>query len=376
MRKSALVAAIAASALIGGGIVLAKDDGSDAAASPPKAAKASEPAQQRRVRVLVRTFKTGSLARTLRLRGVTAPAREVEIKAQTAGLIITPPLRKGARVAAGQVLCKIEPADRAAQLEQAKAKLAQAKIDAAGAEKLSRRGYASEAKLAADRAALAAARAAVAAIELDLQRMTIKAPFAGILETDTAETGALMQSGSICAKLIVIDPIHFVGYATESEVSGVKLGQSARARLLDGREIDAKVTFIARSADAATRTFRIEAVAANPEALKGGQLRGGLTTEITLSVAAATGHRLPASALTLDPAGRIGVRVVATTDAGAVARFKPVTLLGDRAENIWVTGLADTETVIVRGQEYVSDGAPITPMTEAEAAAAQAAARK
>ena len=44
------------------------------------------------------------------------------------------------------------------------------------------------------------------------------APFAGLLETDTAELGALLQTGSPCATIIQLDPIKFVGFVPEAEL--------------------------------------------------------------------------------------------------------------------------------------------------------------
>ncbi|MEM9123448.1 MAG: hypothetical protein AAGB03_09040, partial [Pseudomonadota bacterium] len=36
--------------------------------------------------------------------------------------------------------------------------------------------------------------------------------------------------------------------------------------------------------------------------------------------------------------------------------FKPVTLIDDGGEGVWATGLADLETVITVGQDFVVDG--------------------
>jgi len=75
-------------------------------------------------------------------------------------------------------------------------------------------------------------------------------------------------------------------------------------------------------------------------------------------------HLLPASALTLDNDGNIGVRVVG---AGDIARFLPIGVLRDTIDGMWVTGLPEIVDVIVVGQEYVIDGVPVIPtMQEAE----------
>ena len=72
-------------------------------------------------------------------------------------------------------------------------------------------------------------------------------------------------------------------------------------------------------------------------------------------------HLLPQSALTLDDTGALGVRVVSD---GQTAQFVPVTVLRDSVEGIWVSGLDDEVSVIVVGQEYVTDGVPVAASYE------------
>jgi multidrug efflux system membrane fusion protein len=73
---------------------------------------------------------------------------------------------------------------------------------------------------------------------------------------------------------------------------------------------------------------------------------------------------VPASALTLDDDGHIGVRLA---DADDMARFARVTVLRDSADGIWVSGLPDPARVIVRGQDYVTDGVALAVTMEGSA---------
>ncbi|HAL77100.1 MAG TPA: efflux RND transporter periplasmic adaptor subunit, partial [Rhodobacteraceae bacterium] len=50
------------------------------------------------------------------------------------------------------------------------------------------------------------AEAGVAVAEQEIDKLTIKAPFDGLLETDSAELGSLMQPGALCATIIQLDP--------------------------------------------------------------------------------------------------------------------------------------------------------------------------
>lgn len=285
------------------------------------------------------------------LRGRTEAHRNVSVRAETAGLVVSEPMRAGARVAAGDLLCRLEDGSRQAQLAQARAALAQAKVDSEAAQKLSERGYAAETTALARVAQLEAAQAAVSQIELDIQRLEMRAPFDGVLESDTAELGALLRAGDQCAQVIALDPIEIVGFAPETDVDKLSAGMHARARLVSGREVDGQVTFVARSADPATRTFRVEVAAPNAD----GTIRDGMTAQIWIPLQGRTAHLAPQAALTLNDAGELGVRVA----EDGVARFLPAQILRDEREGVWLTGLPDEADIIYVGQEYVSDGRAI-----------------
>ena len=79
-----------------------------------------------------------------------------------------------------------------------------------------------------------------------------------------------------------------------------------------GAQVVGKVTFLSRSADPTTRTFRVEIEVPNKEL----KIRDGQTAEILIGAAGAQAHLVPGSALTLNNDGALGLRAV--DDAGIV----------------------------------------------------------
>ncbi len=330
------------------------------------------------------------------MRGRTEAAREVTVAAETTGRMISEPLRKGAFVNEGDVLCRLDPGTREASLLQAQGGLAEAEgripeaeaalaeanarvreaeINLNAARRLSADGYTSETQLVASeasseaalagvqsanatlvsaRAGIQAAQAAVAAAELEIANLAITAPFSGLLETDTAELGSLMQQGTSCATIIQLDPIKMVGYVPETDVGKVSVGAAAQARLVDGKEVEGRVTFVSRRADDTTRTFQVEVTVPN----EGLVISDGETAEIIVGSDGRLAHLIPQSAMTLNDDGALGVR---TIDGQSTAQFIPITLLRDTAEGAWVTDLPDTADIIVVGQEFVVDGVTVNP---------------
>lgn len=304
------------------------------------------------VSVVVRKSTAQEVTRGIVLRGQTEAFRSVEVKAETTGTVVTQPLRKGTMIAEDELLCELDSGTKEASLAEARARLAEAEANNKVSATLVERGYAAETTAIARVAALEAAHAVVKRAEKEMEQLEIHAPFNGLLESDTAEFGALLQPGGVCARVIQLNPIKLVGWATEQQVRRIAVGGLAGARLIDGQQVQGKLTFISRSADPQTRTFRVEVTVPN-EAL---EIRDGSTAEIFIALSGDTGHLLPQSAMTLDDEGRLGVRTV----ENAETRFYPVTIVNESAEGVWVTGLPETADVIIVGQEYVTDGRKVT----------------
>lgn len=377
--------------------LLAFARGEDEATSDPSAA-ADTPDESApgAIKVFAVHSKAKVIDSAVVLRGQTEAARQVDVKAETSGQMIAEPLRKGSYVNKDQLLCQLDPGFREAslteatarlaeararvpetkaRLDEAKARLDEARINDNAAAKLSEGGFASETRVASAQAAVRAAEAtvaaaesgvqstqagiqsaeaAIAAVQKDIDRLKITAPFEGLLESDASELGSLLQPGSLCATIIQLDPIKIVGFAPETEVDRIEIGALAGARLAGGQDVRGRVTFLSRSADPTTRTFRVEIKVPNTDL----SIRDGQTAEILIGAAGADAHLLPQSALTLNDEGELGVRIVSAENT---AQFIPLTLLRDTAEGVWVSGLPAMANVITIGQEYVIDGVPVAP---------------
>jgi len=328
--------------------------GTEAPAPTAASTEAPETGGPAPVKVVALTSRARGIEDAVILRGETQASREVELRAETSGRVISEPLRRGSMVSEGQVLCRIDVGTRDAALAEAEARLADARINFAAADRLSQDGFASSTRVATTEANLRGAEAAVAAARTEIDRLTLAAPFAGILENDSAEIGSLLQPGGLCATIIQLDPVRLVGFVPETEVDRIAPDAMAGARLATGREVTGRVSFISRAADPTTRTFRVDIDVPNPDL----SIRDGQTAEIIIAAPGTKAHLLPQSALTLNDSGALGVRLVSPDQT---ALFAPVSLLRDTAQGVWVSGLDEQVDVIVVGQEFVADGVAIEP---------------
>ncbi len=370
------------------------DSEADAASSTESAGDVTS--GQNAIGVVVLRSAAREIDSAVLVRGQTKANRQVEVLAETTSTVISEPKRKGTFVEAGDLLCELDPGTRPAslaeaeaarleaesripeaeaRLEEAHALVAEAQINLTAAQKLSETGFGSETRrisseaamrsaeagvktaeagLEATRAGIEAAIAEVKAAQREIDRQTIEAPFKGLLESDTAELGSLMQPGSLCATVIQLDPIKLVGFVPEVDVNKILVGSEASARLVTGLQVAGRVTFLSRSADETTRTFEVEITVPNPNLT----IRDGQTADIRISAEGAKAHLLPQSALTLNNEGQVGVR---TVGAENLVGFMPIRLLRDTAEGVWVDGLPETADVIVVGQEFVTQGVTVKP---------------
>ena len=400
MRLLSIVTAIAVVAVLYL-LIIERDSLLGFAGVEPAEASVSEEAQEETemvasdaVSVVVLRSQARTVDGAVILRGRTEAVRQVELRAETSGRVIGEPLRKGIFINKGDLMCQLDPGTRQIGLDEAKARLleakarlpesqarqaeaearlAEAEINDRAASRLSEGGFASDTRVAQTTAGVEAARAgvqaaksgvesarsgvqsaeaAVAAAMDELEKLEITAPFAGLLESDTAELGSLMQPGSLCATIIQLDPIRVVGFVPETMVDRVEVGAQAGARLSSGQEVIGNVTFLSRSADPTTRTFRVDIEVANTDLA----IRDGQTAEIGIQADGEVAHLLPQSSLTLNDEGTLGVRTVTEN----VARFSPVSVIRDSTKGIWVSGLPAQAEVIVVGQEFVTDGRRVT----------------
>lgn len=309
------------------------------------------PSQDDAVPVLVMDSTAQSTTSTLIVRGRTQAARNVQVSAQTTGRIVSAPLRRGAKVVKGQPLCELDPGIRAAELAEAQASLTEAEAEADASRRLSKKGFAADNTLKTRQARQEAAQARLDRVKWDIDQLIIRAPFDGVLETDTAELGTFLAAGSSCADVIDLSEVKVTGFVSEQEIDLLAIGQQTKARLINGIEATGTISFLSRMADSQTRTFGVEVSLPNPE----GRIRDGMTAELSIALPERKGHLVPQSALTLDDLGRLGVRI----DEDGIARFRPVQILSDAPTGVWIGGLANQVTIIVVGQEFVRDGRKI-----------------
>ncbi|MEX1034065.1 MAG: efflux RND transporter periplasmic adaptor subunit [Cellvibrionaceae bacterium] len=314
-------------------------------------------------RVRARHIEAQAYPQVVSVTAQTQANRFVDVRAEVTGQVEALPVAEGSEVDRGEVICRLAVEDRAQRVAEAQAAVDQAQIDYDGALRLKSEGFQSETAIATAKSLLESAKANLLRRQLDLEKTSIRAPFAGVVDERPVEIGDLLRPGDTCATVIDLDPLVVAGEVSEAEVAAIKIGGLARIRLASGENVQASIRYVSRRADDATRTFRVEAVMDNADM----RLMSGATAGMDIQVGTVPAHMISASLLTLDDKGELGVRVL---DDSKRVRFYRVELVGDASNGVWVTGLPDSTLLITVGHQYVGVGEEVAVVLEdAEAAA-------
>ena len=286
----------------------------------------------------------------LTIRGRTEADSKVILRPKTTSTILET-LDKGQNVKKGDVICKLDPEDRVARLDEAIAneKQAQLKFDATAA--LAKEGYRSENAVASAEAIFKGAVARREIAENAVKNTMLKAPFDGFVEDINVKVGDLISPSQKCGSIIQLDPMIVSGEVTEKNIVQMIPDQKVSIELLDGKKLDGQISYISKSSNSATRTYKIEATFDN----KSGLIREGITATIKVPLQEVKAQLIPSYLLSLNDAGDLGVKIVEDN----IAKFLKIQIIEDTADGIWVVGLPEQTILITVGQEYVIDGQKI-----------------
>ncbi len=315
--------------------------------------------------VRVRTQSAESVMRTIIVNGKTAPARIVQIAAETDGRVEFIGAERGANLETGEIIARLDERDRSARLAQAEATVKQREVEYDARERLKTESYVSEAQLQEAVALLETAKAELTRAKLDLEYMTIRAPFGGALHAREVEVGDFVSQGDPVATYVDNRTIIVSANLSEFDARYADVGDSAEATLATGEEVRGRIRYVAPVADEATRTFVVELEVDNSD----GALRAGGTAELRIPAEQVLAHRVSPSLLTLDDAGNVGVKIV---NGEGKVEFIVADIALSSSEGVWLAGLPETATIITVGQGYVASGSPVDAVPADDAATAVA----
>lgn len=305
------------------------------------------------------SVEAGKVERLVLPQGITAVGslrsdESITLRPEVAGRISAIQFREGERVAKGKPLIKLDPSISQAELQQAQANMTLAKAKYDRAIDLQGKGFVSgQAKDEAENN-LKVTEAALALAQAKLAKLSIAAPFSGIIGLRSVSVGDYVKEGADMVNLEAIDPLKVDFRVPEIYLSQIKVGQSLTMNLdaMPGKTYEAKVIAINPLVDAAGRAVVIRAQVRNQDTT----LRPGMFVRVRL-LTHDTQQALVVPEQAIVPQGDewFVYRVV----AGKAQRTKVE--IGQRRDGKAevVKGLSDGDVVITAGQLKIREGVPV-----------------
>lgn len=294
-----------------------------------------------------------------RFAGRLEPARETSAAFERAGLLTEVLVDEGDRVAAEQIIAKldVEPllARRdglVAEKKRREAELELARLTAKRQKTLARKGHSSqqrydEARLGATalEATIAEIDASIRQLDIDIDKSEVRAPFAGVVTDRFSDEGRVVDAGIAVVHLIEADAAQVRIGLSPTAASNLSLGQSVQ---LTGGGIAMTARVVALRPDLATGTRTVPVLFALDRVPP---LPYGEIVELAVPRRTdQTGAWLPLTALVEGPKGLWVVTTVLDSDAGPVTGREAVEVLHVERGQAFVRGtLADGQRVVAGG---------------------------
>ncbi len=304
----------------------------------------------------VDTARQGSVVDAVRASGRIEAVSAVDLRPDEQGRITELMFEEGQTVAAGTPLVRIDDAMLRAQAERASADRDLARQQLERVRRLRADNAASAADLERVEAAARSADAALAVLALQIERSTVRAPFAGVVGQRFVSAGDYVTTSTRLLTLQTTNPQRAVIEVPERYAADLRRGQSVEFTVAahPGRTFRALVEFIDPVVQSESRTIVVKARAPNP----GNRLKAGMFIEARLATATRPGAVIvPEDAV--QPLRTANI-VWAVVDGKASRR---VVQLGTRSAGVVevVSGVRAGELVVVGGLERMQEGAPVAP---------------
>lgn len=326
----------------------------------------------------VTTAGTDTVIREVALTGSLSSPRRAELTPEVGGRVTEVLAEAGDVVATGDVLLRlddelgrIELRQAEASEREAQANLADARRRLGEADDLAARNTIGRSELEARRAEVRQLEAVLARREAErefraetLERHTLAAPFAGVINRRLIDIGERADPDAAVFELVAIERLR-LDLAVPQQYYGAVTTDTAVHIRVDARPdapIDRHIDTVIPVSDSSSRTFRARVELDNDD----GRLTPGMSARATLRMdTGRTGVVIPRDALLRYPDGRTVVWVTEGDGDTRRVREQPVTLgLAFDGRLVVREGLAAGTAIVVEGNENLQDGQEVRVESE------------
>lgn len=227
----------------------------------------AEMAERSIISVVTQKIIPMNMVNRIELPAVVEAWDDLLIKSEVVGKVVAVYVKEGQRVDKGASIVQVDPRDYKNRLAEIEAQQRLAEINFDRLQKLIDQGAVAQAEYDKAAATLNELSASRLNAQLDLERCTIKAPFAGIINDLPAILGMLLAHGDPVAQLLDIERLKVEVAIPEAEVAAVRNISESKIifAALDNLTVMGKKIFLARKPLTSSMVYTLRLAVDNPE---------------------------------------------------------------------------------------------------------------
>jgi len=303
--------------------------------------------------VLVRTMaiEPRDVPDVLVLPGRIKPCVDTDLAVEKAGVVVAIAVDEGDKVAAGQVLLRVDSRQWEHARRQAEIENREAREDLARWQEVKKTGAVSESDFASVRERSELAEAALSRAELDVSQCVVRSPVSGIVDNRYIDIGEYASEGTPVLRVVRIERVKLAVDIPERDISAVGSGKTLPFTVTACGEcvLTGVVSFVSVSADPRNNSFRVEADVENTQRL----LRAGMIADVTIERGVRKNAVVVPLTAVIPQKGEHVAYVV--RDGRAERRVVRLDAIVGR-EAVIAAGLSRREMLVVEGHRSLRDG--------------------
>ena len=287
---------------------------------------------------------------TINITGRIYSDENIFITSQVKGRVDQVFVKSGQVVKKGTWLLKLSGGDSGAGLQQAKASLRSAKLKLNADKKLFAKKLLSKSGYEQALSAYELAKANYASVKEKNDLHYIKAPFTGKIGIVRVIKNESVSNNQALLDISSGDTYKFVAHLSSNQVKRLSIQNTFSGTTANNDTISGIITGISNVPEATTKTYRIEGKILQKN------FANGEAGSISVNLSPIQAHKIAPSLLVLNKDGNLGLKVLENN----IVRFKTVNILNESLNEMWVSGLPQTVTIITKGAGFATIGKPLS----------------
>jgi len=298
--------------------------------------------------------KTEDFKHYIEIQGVVKADKNIEIKPELGGTVLTINVIEGQKVKKGQLLIHLDDSSLQNKITEINTQLSLAKTTFERQKRLWDQKIGSEMQFLQAKTQLEGLENNKATLDNQVSKMRITAPFSGIVDEIFPKKGELTNPQLPVIRLVNLDKVYIEADVTETFLPFIKVGNEALISFPSiNKEIKSKIALIGNVINPNNRSFKTKINIKNSD----NTLKPNLLADIKIIDFEANGIIIPSSLIQKNKQGDNYVYTVSNKNSEYVVLKRLVEVTKEYDQNsLIISGLKMNDSLVNKGARIVKDG--------------------